>query len=133
MQRHCALQDSGGLNLLAERDAAGNVTAEYVHGHSAVPGIGTCVASRLLTGGGTYYRYDAGDVRGSVVRRTDENGNVIGYYEYNAFGAPLRAEESGPAGRFRYQSNWLALADSGGELYLSERRIYHARSGHRSA
>ena len=44
--------DQHGLNLLAERDAAGTVTASYVHGESPVEGSGTLVAARK-EGGGT--------------------------------------------------------------------------------
>jgi RHS repeat-associated protein len=137
--RRCAIEDSGGLSylswdaggldLLAERDAAGTVTAEYVNGHTPIPGIGTCVAVRLIVSGITYYRYLVYNHRGDLVRVLDESGNTIGSYEYNAWGVLLRSETSGPETRFGYQSNWLTLRDSNGKLLSSKARLYHAEYG----
>ena len=43
--------DAGGLNLLYEKDASGNVVAEYTHGYTPVAGIGSLVAARRMLGG----------------------------------------------------------------------------------
>jgi RHS repeat-associated protein len=137
MLRRCAMQDSDGvsyftwdqnrLNLLCERDTSGNVTAQYIHGYSPVPGIGTCVAAKRVTGGGTYYHYDHFDHRGTVIRRTDNNAAVVGYFEYDAWGNPLRNDETGVGSRFAHQSNWMKLR--GESLYLSQKRLYKADIG----
>ena len=134
--RRYAMIDSGGLiyfsyggcglRTFVERDAAGAVTSEYVHGYSPVNGIGTMVAARKVAGGVNYYQYPVYDHRGTVVRLVDENANVVAYYEYSAWGQHLQEQESYPnvENRFRYHSNWLSLNDSGGKLALSPSRIY---------
>jgi RHS repeat-associated protein len=121
--------DSNGMNLLAERDATGNVVASYTHGRTAVDGIGSCVGQKLVQSSQTYYEFDICDHRGSVVRRVNAAGQVTGYFEYDAWGNYLRDEEVGANTRFRYQSNWIELKDSDGELYLSPTRVYHAGVG----
>jgi len=125
--------DKGGLNLLAEKDASGNVTAEYIHGYSPVTGIGSLVAAKKTVDGTAYYQYPQYDHRGTVVGLTDKTGAVIASYEYNAFGEPLVAEEStdvqAAGNRFRYQSNWMTLKDSGDRFYLSAARVYDAKTG----
>jgi len=125
--------DKGGLNLLAEKDASGNVTAEYIHGYSPVTGIGSLVAAKKTVGETAYYQYPQYDHRGTVVGLTDKTGAVIASYEYNAFGEPLVAEEStdvqAAGNRFRYQSNWMTLKDSGDRFYLSAARVYDAKTG----
>jgi len=125
--------DKGGLNLLAEKDASGNVTAEYIHGYSPVNGIGTLVAAKKTVGETTYYQYPQYDHRGTVVGLTDKTGAVIASYEYNAFGEVISADEStevqAVGNRFRYQSNWMVLKDSGDRFYISAARVYDAKLG----
>jgi len=125
--------DKGGLNLLAEKDASGNVTAEYIHGYSPVTGIGSLVAAKKTVGETTYYQYPQYDHRGSVVGLTDKTGAVIASYEYNAFGEVISADEStevqAAGNRFRYQSNWMTLGDSGDRFYISAARVYDAKLG----
>jgi len=136
MMRRYAMQDSNGLsyftwdqngmNLLAERDSAGTVTAYYTHGDVAVEGIGSLVAAKQNRFGASYYQYPVYDHRGTVVRLVDENGTPTAYFEYDAWGNQLRSDVVGgiSENRFRYQSNWIDLADSGGKACLSPTRIY---------
>jgi len=123
--------DQNGMNLLCERDASGSVTAYYTHGYTPVDGIGSLVAAKRNEAGASYYQYPVYDHRGSVVRLLDENGTPTAYFEYDAWGNQLKDQVlSGTAtNRFRYQSNWIELKDSGGDLYLSPTRVYHARVG----
>ena len=121
--------DSGGLNLLYEKDPDGNVVAEYTHGYTPVAGIGSLVAAKKNVGGATYYQYPAYDHRGSVVRLSDESGLVTAYYAYNAWGMPLVKQESPVGNRFTWQSNWIELKDSGGELLLAPARLYSTVDG----
>jgi YD repeat-containing protein len=141
--RRYAIRDSGGLayftwdrngmNLLVEKDAYGNTIAEYTHGYTPVDGIGSIVERKLTVPGQwppvTYYRYDQGDGRGTPFRIVDQNGNLVGIFEYDATGVRLQAQEVGPASRFGYQANWLTLKDSNGTLCLSPTRLYHAPTG----
>ena len=132
--RRYAMQDSDGLryftwdglNLLVEQDDSGDVVAEYTHGASPIEGIGTMVAAKKEVDGATYFQYAAYDHRGTVVRLTDENGDVTDYYEYSAWGVPLQRQVSGVDSRWGYSSNWIDLKDSDGELVLSPARLYSA-------
>ena len=65
------------MNLLAERDSSGSVTAEYVHGFAPIDGIGSLVAARKTVSGATSYQYPLFDHRGTVYRIVDENGVYI--------------------------------------------------------
>jgi len=90
------------------------------------------VAANRTASGATYYQYPVYDHRGTVVRLTDADGDAaVATYEYDAWGTPLQASVGAPTApnRFRYQSNWIDLVDSGGELLLSRTRVYHAGVG----
>jgi RHS repeat-associated protein len=123
--------DSNGMNLLAERDSSGTVTAEYAHGYTPINGIGSLVAAKQNAYSANYYQYPVYDHRGTVVRLVDETGTTSAYYEYDAWGNPLEATVSGgiSENRFRYQSNWIELKDSSDSLYLSPTRLYHPEIG----
>jgi RHS repeat-associated protein len=122
--------DTNGMNLLCERGAGGNVTADYAHGYAPTDGIGSITAARKPVAETMYYQYPIYDHRGDVLRLVDEAGNVTSAYEYNAWGIPLHDEESSAPNRFRYQSNWIELKDSGGPMYATEGgRLYDARVG----
>jgi len=143
MMRRYAMQDSSGLryftwdqndmNLVAERDAAGTVTAYYTHGFAAVDGIGSAVAVKQNRFGAAYYQYPVYDHRGTVVRVLDQNGAPTGYFEYDAWGNELRSDVVGGGiseNRFGYQSNWITLPDDPSKkLKLSPTRLYHAGVG----
>ena len=90
---------------------------------------GTLLAARKQ-GGGTLHQFPAfGGLKGNVAAAMDETGSVVARYQYDAWGNPLRTEDPGGGNRFTYQSNWIRLKDSGGELYLSPSRVYHAQVG----
>ncbi len=135
MLRRYAMQDSDGLryftwdrngvNLLAERDQSGTVTAEYKHGYVPIQGIGSMVYAKKKVGWLYHDQYPVYDHRGTVYRLTDENGNETATYEYNAWGEPIEDENPTAGNRFHYQSNWINLKDSGGEMLISPSRVYH--------
>jgi len=141
MMRRYAMQDSSGLryftwdqngmNLLCERDNAGSMIAYYTHGYTPVDGIGSMVAAKQNRFSATYYQYPVYDHRGTVVRLLNDNGAVSAYYEYDAWGNVLRGDTvSGISeNRFRYQSNYVDLADSDGALALSPTRMLHKATG----
>jgi len=112
-----------GMNLLSEQDSAGAVTADYAHGYAPIPGIGTLAGAKMEN---AYYQYPVYDHRGTVSRLTDEGGNVVAYYEYDAWGNSLRCDEAAEVeNRFRYHSNWMKLHSG----YLSPTRIYRPEIG----
>ena len=138
-QRRYAMQDSDGLsyftwdkngmNLLAERDSSGAITAEYTHGHTPIDGIGSMVAATQDVSGTTYYQYPIYDHRGTVHNIVDATGTTTDTYKYDAWGKVIQEETSAANNRFRYQSNWIVLKDSDGQLYLSPTRLFHADMG----
>ncbi|NUM37151.1 MAG: hypothetical protein HUU50_21620, partial [Candidatus Brocadiae bacterium] len=121
--------DSNGLNLLAEEDSEGNITAQYVHGYTPIQGIGSLVAAKKEVEGCTYYQYPIYDHRGTVVKLVDENGESVGEYTYDAWGVPLHEEEIGATNRFGWQSNWIRLEDSQEGMLVSPARIYSTKEG----
>jgi len=142
MMRRYAMQDSAGLryftwdangmNLLAERDASGGVTTYYTHGYSPVPGVGTMIAAKRNEAGTSYYQYPVyGGPDGDLIRVVDENGTPTAYYEYDAWGNVLREDVVAGTGsnRFRANSNYIDLPDSGGGLDLSPTRVRHKATG----
>ena len=143
MMRRYAMQDSSGLryftwdqngmNLLCERDAAGSVSAYYTHGYTPVPGVGTMITAKRNEAGTSYYQFPVygGAGEGDVVRLVDENGNATAYYEYDAWGNFLREDVVAGTGtnRFRANSNYVDLPDSGGTLDLSGTRVRYKPIG----
>jgi len=125
--------DSNGLNLLTERDAAGNLTAEYTHGHSPIPGIGTAQTVRKLDNATPHYQYPIKDHRGTVHKLIDANQTIVATYEYDAFGRPIVTTEDATTqalgNRLRYQTNWLVLPGSNGRFSISRWRMYDAYLG----
>lgn len=121
--------DQNGMNLLSERSADGTVTRKYSHGPAPVPGIGSVIEAEDASVGSAAYKYPHMDSRGSVFGTTDAGETARDAYTYNAYGRELASSESGFANPFQYQSNWMALRDSGGELALSPGRVYHRDMG----
>ena len=72
-----------GLDVVQERNAANEVTAQLVRDGN-IGGI----LSRSTATGASFYDYDGG---GNVTLLTDENGNDVGRYRYDAFGNTLEA------------------------------------------
>ncbi len=119
--------DSNGLNLLAEKDASGNTTAQYTHGYTPIQGIGSLVEAKKEIDSCTY-QYPIYDNRGTVVKLVDENAQTIEKYHYNAWGFPFQYDDKA-RNRFGWQSNWIQLPISNAELLLSPTRIYSAKDG----
>ena len=114
--------DKNGLNILCERDAEGNVIAEYTHGYTPIDGIGSMVAARKEQDGATYYQYPIYDgIKGNLHRLVNQNGILADVYEYNAWGVVLGETQSGASNRFAWQSNWLRLKEG---IHKSPARLY---------
>jgi hypothetical protein len=134
--------DRDGLCPLLERDADGNITAEYVRGYSPVAGIGDALMVNVPVGGCTNRQYPIYDHRGNVVRITDQYGTPTGYFEYDPFGiteqenpppegTPLRF--SGPAWRPRLIVPPICRCPTSGgpfdDIIVTRSRPYHAGIG----
>jgi len=125
--------DENGLNLLTERDAQGNVTAEYTHGHSPVDGAGTTVAARKQVGGCTYYQYPGENGHHDTVTISNAAGVVTHRYTCNAWGELVHEQVTEPAApnSLIWQANWLYLKEGvykpPGRLYLAELGRYLQR------
>ena len=72
-----------GLDVVQERNAQNEVTAQLVRDGN----IGGILA-RSTQAGATFFGYDGG---GNVTLLTDENGDDVGRYRYDAFGNTLEA------------------------------------------
>jgi RHS repeat-associated protein len=73
-------EPSQGWGLLEERGANGELLARHVHG----PSVDDLVLSEL--GGAVYYYHH--DHLNSTIAVTDESGNVVEQYRYDAYGQP---------------------------------------------
>ena len=106
-----------GLDLIAEYDSTGTLTARYVHGPGAdeplVQYAGTSVSTR---------QWLLADERGSIVAVTDWSGAAIQINSYDEYGAPA----PGNAGRFGYTGQ-VWLPETG--LYHDKNRAYHPELG----
>ncbi len=76
-----------GLNIVAEEDASGDVTAFYVMG------LGLDEPLARIEADGDVYYYHA-DILGSIVALTDEDGAVVTQYNYSPFGVTTAISES---------------------------------------
>ncbi|WP_370374805.1 RHS repeat-associated core domain-containing protein [Maricaulis sp.] len=98
-----------GLDLIAEYNGSGTLTARYVHGPGAdeplVQYAGASVSTR---------QWLLADERGSIVAVTDWSGASIQINSYDEYGAPA----SGNAGRFGYT----------GQVWLPETGLYHYKN-----
>ncbi|MBO6764517.1 RHS repeat-associated core domain-containing protein [Maricaulis sp.] len=98
-----------GLDLIAEYNNTGTLTARYVHGPGAdeplVQYAGTSVSTR---------QWLLADERGSIVAVTDWSGASIQINSYDEYGAPA----PGNAGRFGYT----------GQVWLPETGLYHYKN-----
>jgi RHS repeat-associated protein len=103
--------------VLAETDAAGTITAYYVHGLGLV--------SRIEPGGATrYYHYD---YRGSTIALTDATQAVTDSYAYDVFGA-LSGSTGRTANPFRYLGA-AGVMDDGLSILSVRARYYSATLG----
>jgi len=98
-----------GLDLIAEYNGSGTLTARYVHGPGAdeplVQYAGASVSTR---------QWLLADERGSIVAVTDWSGAAIQINSYDEYGAPA----PGNAGRFGYT----------GQVWLPETGLYHYKN-----
>jgi len=88
--------DKNGMNLLVERDASGNVIADYTHGYAAIDGSGSLEAARKHASGVTYYQYRCGTAT-TTRALLDQDGNVTAQYRWNAWGRLLSGSDPAPA------------------------------------
>ncbi|WBW98142.1 S8 family serine peptidase [Oceanirhabdus sp. W0125-5] len=95
-----------GQNIIAETDAANNIISEYIRGINL---IAVEKDNKKI-----FYLYNG---HGDVIQLTDENGNVIKNYKYDAFGNELSID-SNDTNPFRY----------GGEYFDSETGLYYLRA-----
>ena len=79
-----------GMNIAAETDGSGTVTAKYYRGISLI--------SQERSGTVSYYQFNG---HGDVTGLTDTSGNVTASYQYDAFGVELNPNQSDP-NPFRY-------------------------------
>jgi RHS repeat-associated protein len=106
-----------GDALVAEYNAAGAMTARYVHGAGADDPHVWYAGATL-----TERRFLHGDERGSIVAIADAAGNPIGINTYDEYGIP----GAGNSGRFQYTGQtWLAELG----LYYYKARIYSPTLG----
>ncbi|WBW98149.1 RHS repeat-associated core domain-containing protein [Oceanirhabdus sp. W0125-5] len=95
-----------GQNIIAETDAANNIISEYIRGINL---IAVEKDNKKI-----FYLYNG---HGDVIQLTDENGNVIKNYQYDAFGNELNID-SNDTNPFRY----------GGEYFDKETGLYYLRA-----
>jgi RHS repeat-associated protein len=106
-----------GADLIAEYDAAGNMTRRYVHG----PGVDEPILAYTGSGTGTR-RWLHADERGSIVAESNSSGIVEQINSYDEAGVPAAAN----AGRFQYTGQtWLPELG----LYYYKARFYSSRLG----
>jgi YD repeat-containing protein len=119
-----------GLNLLEERDTAGNLLTRYTHGYSPIYGIGSCVEILKPASGSTpEKRYTlVFDHRGTAHVLLDQTGAEVGRRQYDAFGVILSETGSWPVD-YAYQANWLTVMIGGKWWGLSAARLYDFATG----
>ena len=108
-----------GLDVVQERNAANEVTAQLVRDGN-IGGI----LSRSTAAGASFFGYDGG---GNVTLLTDENGNDVGRYRYDAFGNTLEVSGARAAENpYRFSTKELHAASG---LYDFGFRFYSAGLG----
>ncbi|MED1304754.1 polymorphic toxin type 35 domain-containing protein, partial [Bacillus pacificus] len=80
--------DGDSINPLYETDGNGNVLRQYVY---SIDGVRLAMKSQGQT---LFYHYSP---RGDVVAMTDQNGQVVANYEYDAWGNVLKSDTKGIA------------------------------------
>ena len=108
-----------GLDVVQERNAANEVTAQLVRDGN-IGGI----LSRSTAQGASFFGYDGS---GNVTLLTDENGDDVGRYRYDAFGNTLEASGARAAENpYRFSSKELHAASG---LYDFGYRFYSPSIG----
>ena len=113
-----------GGEVIAEYDAAGNVTKRYVRGSGADEVLVDYAGSG--TGSKTWLIQDE---RGSVIAGTDAAGNAVYKNTYNEYGRPGAANQ----GAFQYTGQMylpeLEASGAGSGLYYYKARMYNPKLG----
>jgi RHS repeat-associated protein len=109
-------EPSQGWGLLEERGANGELIARHVHG----PSVDDLVLSEL--GGAVYYYHH--DHLNSTIAVTDESGNVVEQYRYDAYGQPYFY---GPDGTRRAKSAFGTRFLFTGREWLASLGLYDYR------
>ncbi len=114
-----------GDQLIADLDASGKIVARYVYG----PGIDEPLV--MLRGGKRYYFH--ADGLGSIVALTDDRGQVIERYTYDAFGQPTILAPDGTVRTTSIVGNRFLFTgreyDFETGLYYYRQRYYHPGLG----
>lgn len=80
--------DGDSINPLYETDGNGNILRQYVY---SIDGVRLAMKAQGQT---VFYHYSP---RGDVVAMTDQNGQVVANYEYDAWGNVLKSDAKGIA------------------------------------
>ena len=115
--------DSGGtvkytwdaLNAILERNADDQTLAQYAHGYTRTPGIGSLVARSAQAGLEFFHQ----DHIGSTMATTDGSEATVQQYEYAPFGRLLNAS-SDPSGQYLMS----------GKLWDADAGLYHFVARH---
>ena len=114
-----------GWNLIEERDGSGALQQVYVHGAAVDELLAKITTARVV-----YYHADA---LGSTVALTNETGNLVESYTYDAFGTPsirngsgLSLPVSGFENRFLFTGRELLSAAG---IYDYRNRVYSSSLG----
>ncbi len=96
-----------GLDVIQERNAAGDTTAQYLHGHTPIHGIASLIAK---SAGGSEEYCHLNHI-GSTHAMTDSAGALTQTYDYSPFGVILDGPPD-PNGQYLFSSKpWDADAD----------------------
>ncbi|RLG33490.1 hypothetical protein DRN97_04920 [Methanosarcinales archaeon] len=107
-----------GEDIILEFDSNGVLQAQYTHG----PGIDNVISMRR--GGESYFFLK--DYLGSVVAITDEEGNIVVRYTYDAWGTIVSTTGSNIKNPYRYTGREY---DSESGLYYYRARYYNSVIG----
>ncbi|MBM4460396.1 MAG: DUF11 domain-containing protein [Chloroflexi bacterium] len=108
---------TGLMDVAAEYDGSGVLTARYIHGFGLVARVGAA-------GAPAYYAFDAG---GNTRQVTDGSGGIANTYDYDPFGVPLLVNETIP-NPFRYVGRLGVMAEANG-LQFMRARYYSSQLG----
>lgn len=107
-----ALDIFGKGNILVEMSQLGNPVALYVHGLGLVCRINIADQKRAC------YHYD---FRGSTLAITNELGQIIGHYDYDAFGGVKTQKSPSFRNWFTYVGKYGVMADEPDRYYMRAR------------
>jgi len=105
------------VQVLAETDTSGSISAYYVYGYG--------LSQRITPDGKTAtYHFD---LRGSTVTITSDGEDTLGSFAYDAFGVLVDVNDYTDQ-PFRYLGRY-GIVDDGNGLYFARARYYHSRLG----